>query len=318
LFGISVVAGWDQPIAGVQHTIFAPAKLNLFLAVTGRRSDGYHDLISVAALLQLGDTLTITAEAGRGDELEFTLTCTDPAVPCDETNLVIRAARAFAHATGWTGRATFHLDKRLPMGAGMGGGSSDGVAALRGLNSLAGERLTPGALSGIAATLGSDCPLFLHDGPVIMRGRGERIEPLRESAAARLRERAVLVFKPAFGVPTPWAYQQLATAAAAGVPDTYLAAEEAEARLVAWQDDAAAAAEALLFNNLERPAFAKFTALPVLLEQLRRDFGLAPRMTGSGSACFALLPDGAPVPTITEAIRRAWGESAYIVATHFA
>src|ERR1017187_4551716 len=96
-------------------TIFAPAKLNLFLAVTGRRADGFHDLVSVAAPLDFGDTLVVEARGeGQGANGNFSLTCNDEAVPCDESNLVLKAARAFAIATGWRGGANFSLEKQIP------------------------------------------------------------------------------------------------------------------------------------------------------------------------------------------------------------
>lgn len=289
---------------------FAPAKLNLFLAVTGRRPDGFHDLVSVAAPLSMGDTLRAEPAA------EFSLGCDDPAVPADGTNLVLKAAAAFVAATGWKGAARFVLEKRIPMGAGLGGGSSDAVAALRALNRLAGPEFALGAaeLAAVAAQLGSDCPLFLADGPVTMRGRGERLAPLPAAAAARLRGRRVLVFKPAFGIATPWAYGRLV----AGAPGSYLPEADAEAKLAAWLGDAAAPAEALLFNNMEPPAFAKFVALPVLLENLRRDFGLQPRMSGSGSACFAFLGDDRAAAPVVAAVREAWGPSAYTAEARLA
>lgn len=284
-------------------SIFAPAKLNLFLAVTGRRADGFHDLVSVVAQVDFGDTLRIERAP------EFSLTCDDPAVPVDETNLVLKAARAFVAATDWKGGAKFSLEKRIPMGAGLGGGSSDAVAALRGLNRLAGEPLDGPGIAAIVAQLGSDCPLFQHEGPVVMRGRGERIMALPAGAAARVRGRRVLVFKPGFGIATPWAYARLAATA----PGGYILAADAEARLAAWNADPQAAMETLLFNSMEPPAFAKFVALPVLLEQLRADFGLAPRMSGSGSACFAILRDDTVDAPIIAAIRAAWGESAWVI-----
>jgi 4-diphosphocytidyl-2-C-methyl-D-erythritol kinase len=223
---------------------------------------------------------------------------------------VLKAARAFVAATGWRGGAAFSLEKRIPMGAGLGGGSSDAVAALRLLNEISGERMLPGKLAEIAATLGSDCPLFLNDGPVTMRGRGERVEVLRADAAARLRGRRVLIFKPGFGIATPWAYRQMVA-----TPGSYLSADAAEGRLRAWIESADAPAEALLFNTMEGVAFAKFVALPTLLEQLGERFGLAPRMSGSGSACFACLPENAPVAAIADAIRTAWGDATFITDT---
>lgn len=288
-------------------SIFAPAKLNLFLAVTARRSDGFHDLVSLAAPLEFGDTLRVEPAA------EFTLTCDDVDVPVDGSNLVLKAARAFAAATGWRGGAHFHLEKRTPMGAGLGGGSSDAVAALRGLNRLvpAERALADDTLSALAAQLGSDCPMFLASGPVVMRGRGERLTDLAPDVAERIRGRSVLVFKPGFGVSTPWAYGQLVARA----PASYLPAAEAEARLQRWLDDSTAPLEQLLFNSFEAPVGAKFIALPVLLEELRQEFGLTARMSGSGSACFALLPAGADIAAITRAVRDAWGESAFVTTT---
>ena len=280
----------------------APAKLNLFLAVTGRRADGFHDLVSLVTLLDFGDELRVEP-AGT-----FSLECDTSAVPVDESNLVLKAARAFAGASGWKGGARFSLKKRIPMGAGLGGGSSDAVAALRALNRIAGNPLGPVALAEVAARVGSDCPLFCHDSSVVIRGRGELVERLPPETAGRLRGRRVLIFKPGFGIATPWAYGQLAHEAPAG----YMAAGEAEARLAQWRREEAAPLQSLLFNSLERPAFAKFAALPVLLEQLGGQFGLYARMSGSGSACFALLPANADVPAIVEAVRAAWGRSAFV------
>jgi 4-diphosphocytidyl-2-C-methyl-D-erythritol kinase len=284
--------------------IFAPAKLNLFLAVTGRRPDGFHDLVSVVVQLDFGDTLQVTPAD------TFSLRCSDPELACDETNLVMKAARAFAAESGWRGGADFSLDKRIPTGAGLGGGSSDAAAALRALNQLVpkANRLSPERLSAVAARVGSDCPLFLQQAPVVLRGRGEQISPLPEEAQRRLSGRRVLVFKPAFGIATPWAYAQLAAAA----PASYLTAAEAEARLQRWIGDPSQPAEDLLLNTMEPPAFIKFVALPVMLSELQARFGLRPRMSGSGSACFALLPEHLEVAPVVAMIRAGWGDSAFV------
>ncbi len=285
-------------------SVHSPAKLNLFLAITRKRADGFHDLVSVAAPLDFGDTLKIEETAGG-----FSLTCDDPALEVDETNLVLRAARAFAAVSGWRGGAKLSLVKRIPMGAGLGGGSSNAAATLSGLNEITGHPLNEKKLAEVAAQIGSDCVLFLSGGPVIMRGRGERVESLPAGAVRRLVGRRVLVFKPAISIGTAWAYRRMATA----VPGWYVPAEEAEARLAAWLHSRTHAAEELLFNNMEGPAFAKYIALPVLLDVLRAEFGLAPRMSGSGSACFALLADDAPVEAIQARIREHWGAEAFIV-----
>ncbi len=287
----------------------SPAKLNLFLAITGRRADGFHDLVSVATPVEFGDTLTV-AQRPSG----FSLECDDPALEIDATNLILRAARAFAEASSWTGGAHFSLVKRIPVGAGLGGGSSNATTTLLALNRLAGGPLALDALAHVAARLGSDCALFLQRGPVVMRGRGEDVQPIPGHAARRLQGRRVLVFKPPFGISTVWAYRQMA----AGAPASYLSAVIAEDRLAAWINDSAAAGEALLFNNMEATAFTKFIGLPVALDRLRAEFGLAPRMSGSGSACFAFLADDAPVAAITTRIRELWGAPAFVTETRLA
>lgn len=292
----------------VRLTLPSPAKLNLFLAITGRRADGFHDLVSVAAPVAFGDELVAEPHPDRAaGGPAFTLACDDPAVPVDGSNLILKAAAAFAAATGWDGRVDFRLTKRIPMGAGLGGGSSNATTALRALNTLAGRPLEPAALAELAAGIGSDCALFLHATPVIMRGRGERIEPLEDGG--RLAGREVLIFKPGFAISTAWAYGRLAA------ENAYLPEREAEAWLEAWRRGADAPAERLLLNTMERPAFAKFPALPVLLERLSTAFGLSARMSGSGSACFALLSPSTPLDQVQAAIREAWGGDAFMVVT---
>lgn len=287
--------------------VFSPAKINLFLAVTGRRADGFHDIVSVAAPIDWGDRLAAEGREPGGTTLE----CSDSAVPTDARNLVLRAAAAYRRATGWEGGAHFILEKRTPMGAGLGGGSSNAAAALRALERLSGRRTDPAVLAGAAAEIGSDCVLFLHPGPVVMRGRGERTEPLPESAVARLRGRRLIVFKPGFSVATPWAYGRLAEAG------RYMPPAQAERRLAAWIEAEDRPAEELLYNGFEQVVFDKFPALPAVMERLRERFGLTPGMSGSGSACFVLLPDrGGPDPeAVASVIRGDLGESALAVET---
>lgn len=288
-------------------SIPCPAKVNLSLAITGRRADGFHELVSVVAQLAFGDTLHARRVAdGQG----FSLTCEVAEVPVDESNLVLRAARLFAAATGWGGGVEFFLEKRIPMGAGLGGGSSNAVAALRALERLSGRELGATRRDALAAELGSDCPLFWREVPVVMRGRGERVEVLAEGAEARLRGRRLVVFKPGFGVATAWAYQALAA-----TPGAYADGAAEEARLAAWMADDGAKAEGVLLNTMERPVFAKWIALPAMLAWLRERHGLEARMSGSGSACFAFLPEGTDLAAVTQTVREGWGEEAFVQAT---
>jgi 4-diphosphocytidyl-2-C-methyl-D-erythritol kinase len=291
------------------HEFQAPAKINLFLAVTGRRPDGYHDLLSVAAPLLWGDAVAIEP-GGSG----FSVKSEDREMPTGTENLVVRAADAFARETGWAGGARFTVTKRIPMGSGLGGASSDATAALLGLNAACGSPLDPAGLLRVAASVGSDCALFLSKAPVVMRGRGERVEALPKEAYARFRGTRVLLFKPGFGVPTPWAYARIAEEA----PRGYVAPARAEAMLASWISKAGAPLEGLLFNSMEKAVFSKFAAIPELLNLLHDRFGVSGRMTGSGSACFLLLHEDAEAAPIEAAIRDAWGRSALVVETRIA
>ncbi len=290
-------------------TEFSPAKLNLFLAITGRRADGFHDLVSVAAPLAFGDDLRVTL---MPEEKGFSLECDEAAVPVDDSNLILKAAVAFAQAAAWKHGAHFQLTKRIPMGAGLGGGSSNAVAALRALNRLAGGALDEAQLTEIAAGLGSDCVLFLKNAPVVMRGRGERVDVLPVAAAARVRGRRVLVFKPSFGISTPWAYKRMIARGS-----DYLPVAEAEAKLAAWMSGVAPV-EDLAFNNMELAAFEKYLALPVLLADLRARFGVTAQMSGSGSACYALLDDAFVVGPLVERVRECWGDTIFMQETRLA
>ena len=264
--------------------MLSPAKVNLFLAVQGRRADGFHSLLSLAVPLDFGDELT--AEAADGFSLESDCSL----LAKDENNLILKAARLFVRESGWRGGARFRLKKRIPMGAGLGGGSSNGAIALHLLSTLSGIRLPKEAMHAMAAELGSDCAMFLYGCPLVMRGRGEQIEFLPERILRKLEGRRLLLFKPDFGVETAWAYGQMIRDHEQG-RRVYVSAEEAETRLQAWLSGKVPL-ESFIFNNMERSVFRKYVLLPVLLNALRKRFGTACGMSGSGSACFALLPEG--------------------------
>lgn len=287
--------------------VFSPAKINLFLAVTGRRPDGFHDLVSLVAPLDWGDSLWLRSDPVAGP---VTLTCDDPAVPAGAENLAVRAAETWRAAAGFRSAVQIALRKRIPMGAGLGGGSSNAVAVLRGLNALHGHPLPPSELARLAAALGSDCPLFLADGPCVMRGRGERLAPLPADARAQLSGRRILLFKPDFGISTPWAYGRLVSAGG----DAYLPADSAEARLDSWLAGRMPLG-GLLFNSFESVAFAKFQALPLALDTLRAQPGVeGVLMSGSGSASFALLAADADVERLRAMIVERLGPATLIVS----
>lgn len=280
----------------------AQAKLNLSLAITGRRADGFHELVSLVAPIALADTLTL--DVGR----PLALTCDDPALPVDGTNLVLKAAAAYARRRPFAPAGHFHLSKKVPHGAGLGGGSADAAAALRLLDRASGDPLGPEALEALAAEVGSDCPFFVRGQAAVMRGRGERLTILPDAARAALAGRKVVLAKPPFGVPTPEAYGLLAKAG------KYRPTAQAEAELAAWIGSPSAD-PAGLGNDLAATVFAKYVALPAGLASLRRVTGAEWHMTGSGSACFAWVKDGFDQAGLRADVRRVWGAGAWVAET---
>ena len=280
----------------------AHAKLNLSLAITGRRADGFHELVSLVTPIALADTLTL--EPGRS----LGLTCDDASLPVDGTNLVLKAAAAYAKRRPSAPTGHFHLTKKVPHGAGLGGGSSDAAAALRLLDQASGNPLGLEVLESLAAEVGSDCPFFVRGQAAIMRGRGERLEILSVAARTALAGRKVVLVKPPFGIPTPEAYGLLAKLG------KYRPTAQAEAALAAWIAQSASD-PSVLGNDLAAPVFAKYLALPVGLESFRRATGVNWQMTGSGSACFAFVSDGFDHARLRADVRRAWGPGAWVEET---
>lgn len=284
----------------------SPAKVNLTLSVHGRRPDGFHALTSLVAALDFGDTLRVQRSSCGADHLR----CSDPAVPTGTSNLVLKAAQRFRERLGSELYFEFDLEKRIPMGAGLGGGSSNASAALLAMNALAGHQLDRAQLLDLAAMLGSDCPFFIDSQPSIMRGRGEVIEPLGAQVADSLRGVRIALFKSHFSVETAWAYAQLI----AGSPQSYQMESIAQFKLRDLSKLKFQLPD-LLYNSFEAAVGKKYVALPTLLETLRAH-GVPCLMSGSGSCCFALL-DSTRIspPQIKELCQDAWGESIFWIET---
>lgn len=188
-----------RPIVGGVE-VLAPAKLNLFLEVLGRRADGYHEIETVMVAVSLCDTLTVRDDPSG----EIRLRCSDPALPVGADNLVIQAADRLREATGCRRGARIELAKAIPARAGLAGGSSDAAATLAALDRLWDLRMGPERLDALAAEVGSDVPFFHHVPAAVCRGRGERVEPVTLSATYHF----VLVCPP-IGVSTADVYRRV-------------------------------------------------------------------------------------------------------------
>lgn len=246
-------------------TLTAPAKLNLSLRVLGTRDDGFHEIDTLMVRLPgLADSIHLEPADS------FAFSCSDPSVPADESNLVVKAVRAYEAATGTPQNFLVHLEKIIPHGAGLGGGSSDAASTLLGLDALNPTPLGTAHLTTIAAALGSDIPFFLMPGAVRCTGRGEILTPADPSPPAL----PVLLLKPSFGVATPDAYRRWKTAAP--LPEL-----DPSPIPMPWGE---------LVNDLERPVFAKHRFLAELkLWLIARPDIEAALMSGSGSTVFAIL-----------------------------
>jgi 4-diphosphocytidyl-2-C-methyl-D-erythritol kinase len=255
----------------------SPCKVNLLLNILGRRPDGFHELETVMQPVALHDELAFS-RGGPG----VRLTCNDPALPADGQNLVHRAAAAFLEVAGISEGVEIHLEKRIPLAAGLGGGSGNAATTLMGLNELFGQPVAPGALHKLAAKLGSDIPFFLQSCPALATGRGENITPL--AAFPAMRGALLVLVHPGFGISTAWAYQNLARFPAAlnGRPG------RARALVVLLQGTDLVAAGAAFYNSLESPALEKYPLLALFQEFFRANGAAATLMSGSGSTTFAL------------------------------
>jgi len=272
-------------------TVAAPAKINLHLGVGARRPDGYHDVTTVVTTLQLADRVTCAAAE------TLHLECMPEVTERSEDNLAYRAALEMGLAYGREPGVRITIDKQIPHGAGLGGGSSDAAAVIRVLSALWGLSADDPRPSAIATSLGADVPFFLSGGTHLLGGRGD--EPLRELPTPRL---AIALVKPPSPVPTAAAY--------AAFDAEPVAPADPEALLAAIASGRASAIAALASNNLERAAARVVPEVADALAWVRdREGVLGAHVAGSGSAVYAICEDSEGARRVAEdaAARGLWG-----------
>jgi 4-diphosphocytidyl-2-C-methyl-D-erythritol kinase len=271
------------------HQALAPAKVNLGLHVLRRRADGYHDVETV--MLPIGWADGLTAAPAEG----LVLTCSDPALPTDDGNLVVRAAKALAAWAGIAPEAALHLDKRVPYGAGLGSGSSDAAHTLRLLAGLWGLRVPERDLHALAAGLGSDVPFFLLGEAALATGRGEVLAPLRGADGTPYRfPFALVVTVPPVHVATAEAYR-LVTPHDRRRPD--LAAAVRSNDLARWRRE--------LVNDFEGLILARYPVVRAAKERLLAEGAGYAALSGSGAAIFGVFEQGREAEAAAEALREA-------------
>ena len=251
----------------------APAKINLFLEVLGKRPDGYHEVHTILHTLDLCDQLTFEITPPTQG---FHLYCSDPLLPSDETNLVLRAVKLmepyFPNALG----LAITLEKHIPSNAGLGGGSSDAAITLLALNDLLNLKLPLSVLSSMAAQLGSDVPFFLWGGTALCTGRGERVEPLALEGSLIL---VLTSYRNVRKLSTGEVYKNLAP---------LLTQPLNSDRITKGNLSDLVKSQEVLYNRLEQPAFYLYPALKSLKKMLMANYYSKTLLSGSGTFFFSV------------------------------
>jgi 4-diphosphocytidyl-2-C-methyl-D-erythritol kinase len=271
------------------------AKINLGLKILRKRPDGYHEIQTLYQTVALHDRLSISLASSP---FEVRLECNDPRVPAGESNLIYRACELWRRARKFQGSIRVRLEKRIPMGSGLGGASTDAAAALEGLERLRGNPLSLESRLQLAAQLGSDVPLFFWGGRVLGCGRGEQVYPLWD-----LPRRLCLIVFPGFSVSTAWAYGRAGRAASSRL--TRWGMGLSMERFGAWShfplNDWGPAE-----NDFEKVVFARWPELALLKRRLIRAGAESASLTGSGSAVFAVFDSARKLLSASRFIPAGW------------
>ncbi len=246
-----------------------PAKINLFLKITGKRPDGYHNIYTLFQKISLFDSLEIGVQPGPH---KINLVCSDPSLPSNSSNLAWRAAELFLTKSGLNGSISIKLDKEIPAGAGLGGGSSDAAAVLKGLNKLYGNPLDQEELLTMGKALGADVPFFITNwNAAIGTETGTNLRPVQPSNSYY-----VLVW-PGFSVSTKWAYENFILTS--NKETTIFGPGQGFDKAFLWQ------------NDLEKAVFKRYPVLQEIKFRLKQAGAVYTLMSGSGSVIFGEFSD---------------------------
>ena len=259
-------------------TISAPAKINLVLRILDRRPDGYHNLWSLMQTVQLEDALELSLSDNHST---ITLRCDEPSLKTDASNLVYRAAAAVLEGAGRTVGLDIVLAKRIPMGAGLGGGSSDAAATIMGLNRLLNLGWSTEKMAHLGQTLGSDVPFFFSAPSAIVEGRGEKVVPVQIKGS-----RWIMLVNPGFPIETKWAYQQLSVSRTGVQPLSDVHARLRKACALSWEEVFQAAQ-----NDFEATVFKAHPILYKIKRKLLAGGAETALLSGSGATVFGVFRD---------------------------
>ncbi len=267
----------SKPPSADAVSIVSPAKVNLILRILDRRPDGYHNLWSLMQTVALHDHLTVALDPRPG----IHLSCDHPAVPLGPANLIYRAAESVLSKAGRPTGVTIHLTKRIPMGAGLGGGSSNAAATVVALNRLLQLGWYPQEMASLSQHLGSDVPFFYWAPTGKVSGRGERVQPLEITG-----RRVILLVNPGFGVETAWAYRTLAAGRtqAPALPEMLERVDRASS--ITWE-----ALTPLMGNDFETVVFPQYPVLGSIKARLLEAGAESAFLSGTGATVFGVFTD---------------------------
>ncbi len=301
--------------------VLSPGKINLFLQVTGKRPDGYHELVSLMAPIGITDKICMdirNAAADTDEEQAIRIACSYPGVPCDETNLAYKAASVFSREyKERTGKAPFgeldiHIEKQIPTGAGLGGGSSNAASVLLALNEFVPFPFPLESLAGMGMTLGADVPFFVYGNPALIQGAGEKIRQIE----FHLWDWSVLVCYPGLSASTASVFQKY---------DFYLTQGEKCYTItdpIYWvnpvMESLDVSGDSFGENDLAEAAFSLYPEIQAMETRLGQVLNKKMYMSGSGSCLFTLYPSYEQARKGYEIGRREYaGEQAEFFLTSF-
>lgn len=293
-----MILGRKQQVERRETTILAHAKINLTLDVTGRREDGYHLVKMVMQSVALHDEVRVATVSGERKGRGIVLTCSLPYLPVDERNLAYRAAERFYVETGLLLETVeIHIEKRIPVAAGLAGGSTDAAAVLRALNDLTGAGLSLDELCRIGLTLGADIPYCLRGGTMLAEGIGETLTPL-----APMPPCWVVLCKPPFAVSTKEVYEEMDAVEPETRPDT-------DGMIKALEAGDLAGVCSRLCNVMELVTGQKRRQIGEIRAFLTENGAAGTAMSGSGPTVFGLFTDEGRARTAAKMLRHRFADT---------
>ena len=276
--------------------IKAPAKINLNLRILGRLNDGYHLIDSLMVPISLYDVIEI--RKARGRQTALTVRSDHPEVPDDKRNLAYQAAALILAQSGIQEPVHIRIRKKIPIGAGLGGGSSDAAATILGLNRLFQLRMSSRKMATLASRIGSDVPFFIYQQAARVGGKGDKVKPLKTVPFLWM-----VVLYPGFPVATGWAYQNFSVKLTKGARNTSIIGSLKDSRRLAR----------VLINDLEAVTLPRYPKLAVLKERLLAEGALAALMSGSGSSVFGIFESDVTARRAFHRLQKEEETQAYLV-----